>query len=102
MLSESARKIVELIQAIPAGRVSSYGQIAQMAGLPHGARQVAKILHSCSDKYHLPWHRVIGSSGKISLAMESGGAVQRDLLRAEGVRVSDSGKVDSSDFIWSL
>ena len=55
------------ISTIPRGRVATYGQIAHLAGKPWGARQVSWILHSQSGKYRLPWQRVIGAAGRISL-----------------------------------
>ena len=76
--------VIAIIKAIPCGNVLSYGQVAVLAGNPKAARQVARILHSMSQKHNLPWHRVIGSSGKISLTGEAG-ALQLKLLEGEGV-----------------
>ena len=45
----------------------TYGQIATLAGSPRGARQVVRVLHTLSEKYKLPWHRVINSKGEISI-----------------------------------
>ena len=77
--------IVQAILAVPAGRVASYARIASEAGIPNGARQVARVLHSCSDKYNLPWWRIIRSSGEIALPAASGGSLQKELLLQEGV-----------------
>ena len=74
--------ISKAIRQIPRGRVSTYGAIAKAAGYPRCARQVARALKLMKG---LPWQRVLGSGGRISLrgelAME-----QRFLLEAEGVR----------------
>jgi len=90
----------EVIAAIPAGRVATYGQVAHVAGKPWGARQVAWILHSQSGKYKLPWQRVIGANGRISLPPGRGLEEQRRLLRVEGVAVSRSGRIDLDKFRW--
>jgi methylated-DNA-protein-cysteine methyltransferase-like protein len=90
----------EMIAAIPAGKVATYGQIARLAGKPRGARQVSWILHSQSGKYRLPWQRVIGARGRISLPPGRGFFEQRRLLRQEGVNVDDRGRVDLKAFCW--
>jgi methylated-DNA-protein-cysteine methyltransferase-like protein len=96
---EPSRRIVDLIRSIPRGRVATYGQIAVMAGMPNGARQVARLLHSSSGKHRLPWHRVINASGGISLPAGSGGGLQRALLEKEGV-LFVRGKVDLRRHAW--
>jgi methylated-DNA-protein-cysteine methyltransferase-like protein len=93
-------KAKALIKRIPRGRVATYGQIACLAGFPGAARQVAWLLHSSSDKDRLPWHRVIGGRGRISLPRVRGFETQLRLLRAEGVEVSPSGRVDLGRFLW--
>jgi methylated-DNA-protein-cysteine methyltransferase-like protein len=91
---ESTLRILEAIRAVPAGRVSCYRDIAYAAGLPNGARQVARILHSLSDAENLPWHRIIKADGHIALGEGNGRELQISLLRAEGVKVSRNGTVD--------
>ena len=92
-MTETTQKIIEQILAVPRGKVSSYRDIAAKAGLPNGARQTVRVLHSMSEKYALPWHRIIRSDGRIALEGE-GRTLQIKLLRAEGVKVSAEGKVD--------
>jgi len=91
---DSTRRIMEQILAIPKGRVSCYRDIALKAGLPNGARQVVRVLHSLSKKYDLPWHRVIRADGSIALEQGAGRELQISLLCSEGVEVSAAGKVD--------
>ena len=74
-------KILAAIRTIPRGKVSTYGAIARAAGLPHGARQVARSLRNSFD---LPWHRVLGAGGEIKLRGDSA-LEQRFRLEAEGV-----------------
>jgi len=75
-------RIEEAIRRIPMGKVSTYGAVARAAGLPRGARQVAKVLHR---GFGLPWQRVLGAGGEIKLRGDSA-IEQRLRLEAEGVR----------------
>jgi len=84
-MQESSQRIITIIRRIPRGQVLSYGEVARRAGLANGARRVARILHSASEKRDLPWHRVVNAQGKISLA-GTAGQVQRRLLESEGVQ----------------
>ncbi|MGR9048320.1 MGMT family protein [Halobacillus faecis] len=78
------QRIIQIIHSIPKGRVMSYGQIAACAGNPRAARQVARALHSMSEKHELPWHRVVNAKGEIAVKDPSR---QRQLLEKEGVVV---------------
>lgn len=94
------KRIWETILDIPAGNVASYGQVAEIAGIPRGARQVAYALRHAPQELELPWYRVITASGK--LAFETGSAPfrrQRDLLAEEGVTMLN-GKVDMNTYRW--
>ena len=93
-------RVVEIIKQIPLGSVSTYGLIARFAGNPRAARQVARILHSLSEKEHLPWHRVINAKGEIVVGSELDREEQATLLRREGVDVSDEHRVDLGRFLW--
>jgi methylated-DNA-protein-cysteine methyltransferase-like protein len=86
-------RIVQAVKAIPAGKVSSYRDLAWAAGVPKGARQVVWTLHSVSRSRQIPWHRVIRADGYIALR-GADRELQIALLRGEGVEVSDSGRVD--------
>ena len=101
-MTESTIRIVEAIKAIPEGRVSSYRDVALAAGLPNGARQTVRVLHSISEKFNLPWHRVIRSNGTIALGEGTGRELQIELLRSEGVEVSGDGRVDMRRFVLPL
>jgi methylated-DNA-protein-cysteine methyltransferase-like protein len=97
-MTESTRRIMEQILAVPKGRVSCYRDIALKAGLPNGARQTVRVLHSLSEKHKLPWHRIIRANGSIALESGAGKELQISLLRAEGVEVSSAGRVDMGRF----
>lgn len=96
----SSERIIRLILAVPYGKVASYGQIAALAGLHNGARQVVRILHSSSGKYKLPWHRIVRSDGVIALSAESGGVLQKELLLSEGVTFKTNIQVDIKTHGW--
>jgi len=74
--------ISDAIRRLPRGRVSTYGAIAKAAGYPRCARHVGRVLKQVDG---LPWQRVLGSGGRISLRGELA-LEQRFLLEAEGVR----------------
>ncbi len=110
-----SERIILLIRSIPRGRVASYGQVAALAGAVNGARQVARLLHSSSEKRGLPWHRVLNAQGRISLPPGGGFELQKKLLEAEGVRFEGGtvarpgggtvarpgeGRVDLSKYGW--
>jgi methylated-DNA-protein-cysteine methyltransferase-like protein len=101
-MRELTRRIIELIKAVPAGRVTSYRDLAWAAGLPNGARQVVRVLHLFSQKENLPWHRVIRADGTIALPAGGGREEQIALLRAEGLTVSDIGRVGKNYFIFDI
>lgn len=100
MIPSFTVEAIELIRAIPQGRVATYGGIAAMAGSPRGARQVVRILHACSEKENLPWWRVVNREGRIALKPGYGYEEQRDLLEAEGVEFSATDRIDLSRFGW--
>lgn len=93
-------RIYETIRDIPCGCVASYGQIAEIAGIPRGARQVGWALRHAPGGCKLPWHRVITASGKI--AFEAGSAQyekQKKLLLREDVAVV-AGRIDMRRYRW--
>lgn len=99
-MSDIGDRIRAVLKAVPRGRVVSYSGAAARAGVPNGGRTTARILHACSDKDGLPWHRVIRSDGRIALAPGAGFEIQKGLLEAEGVEVSRDGRVDLGRFGW--
>jgi methylated-DNA-protein-cysteine methyltransferase-like protein len=94
------REVKAVLRRIPRGRVATYGQIAALAGRGRAARGVAWILHSSSDAAGLPWHRVIGGKGRISLRRGRGFEEQKRRLAAEGIAVGRSGRIDLKRYRW--
>ncbi len=99
-MSELYDKIYSVIRKIPRGKVATYGQIAKLAGLGPNARLVGYALHALTPEKRVPWHRVVGAGGKISLTGE-GYSIQRKLLEAEGVEFRDKGNIPLVRFGWS-
>ncbi|MDR0378089.1 MAG: MGMT family protein [Spirochaetaceae bacterium] len=97
-MNETTRRIVDRLLAVPPGRVACYRDVARAAGLPNGARQVVRTLHSLSESWALPWHRIIRADGSIALESCRGRETQIALLRSEGVQVSDAGRVDMAAY----
>jgi len=97
-----SQKVKQLIKAIPYGKIATYGQIASHAGNSRASRQVVRILHSCSEKDGLPWHRVINSKGRISLPPQDGYEVQKKLLKLEGVAFKENDSIDLDEFLWRI
>jgi methylated-DNA-protein-cysteine methyltransferase related protein len=90
-------RIEQVIRAIPRGKVSTYGGVAQAAGFPGAARQVAAILRR---GFGLPWQRVLGAGGAIKLAGDSA-IEQRLRLETEGVRFRGR-RVDMKAHEWKF
>ena len=92
--------IWKTVQKIPYGRVATYGQIACEAGMESHARLVGYALHAIPRGLEIPWHRVINSSGRISLPGLSARR-QKALLEKEGIQFSPAGKINLKVFQWS-
>jgi methylated-DNA-protein-cysteine methyltransferase-like protein len=99
----------EIVRQIPAGKVSTYGQIAAMIPPPQdmtqhdygafGARWVGGAMAACPEG--VPWQRVINSQGKISFRRGEGHNVQRQLLESEGVEFDERERVNLAVYGWS-
>jgi len=78
------------LASIPAGRVVSYGQLAEISGVPRGARWAARTLSQLPEGTTLPWHRVITATGRPGLAADCpSGTEQRLRLHEEGIRLTN-------------
>lgn len=74
------------LAAIPAGKVVSYGGLANLAGFPGRARQVGRCLKELPAGSELPWHRVVNSQRQISFPHDSAKyREQKQCLLSEGV-----------------
>ncbi|NVJ58920.1 MAG: MGMT family protein [Gammaproteobacteria bacterium] len=85
---------------IPEGRVASYGQVADLAGLPGRARLVGKVLRQSSPEHQLQWHRVLRSNGQLAFEKFSKQAQeQKELLLSENISIKNN-RVDLKVFQW--
>ena len=91
-------RIWQVLANIPRGKVATYGQVAELAGLSRGARQVGRVLAALPTESRLPWHRVVNATGRSSLP-DGAGRRQRQLLRDEGVSFR-RGRIDFSRCRW--
>lgn len=95
-------KIYEAVRKIPYGKVATYGQLATMAGNPHWSQIVGYALHVNPDPKNIRCYRVVNRFGNVSKAFAFGGEnAQIELLRGEGIEVSDDGTVNLEKFLWN-
>jgi methylated-DNA-protein-cysteine methyltransferase-like protein len=95
-------RIWSVVRKVPRGRVATYGQIAEVAGLEGHARQVGYALHNLPERSNVPWHRVVNAKGEISA--RTGGdshELQRMLLEAEGIEFDAKGRMDLKRYRWN-
>lgn len=94
-------KVIQIVKKIPYGKVTNYGTVATLAGIPRGGRLVGGVLHFNSDKFNLPWHRVINRNGFISTnCPEHMKKLQKALLEQEGIEVSSDFMIDLDKYGW--
>lgn len=87
--------IYAVVAKIPRGKVATYGEVAELAGKPLGHRVVARAMRTCPAR--LPWQRVVGRHdarrAKVAIGDPDHAALQRKLLKAEGVAFDDDGYI---------
>jgi methylated-DNA-protein-cysteine methyltransferase related protein len=95
-------RIYAVVRQIPYGKVATYGQVAELAGLVRGARVAGYALFRVTPDMDVPWQRVINAKGEISASPFRLGAdhLQRALLEAEGVTFNQQGKIDLNQYLW--
>ena len=97
--SKYREQVYKLVRRIPAGRVMTYGQIAELLGDGYTARTVGFVMHACGDD--TPWHRVINAQGGCSTR----GLVlphdkQQRMLEAEGVEFDSRDRCRLERYLW--
>ena len=99
MPSELYRKIYGITAQVPFGRVTTYGQIARLAGNPRLSRIVGCAMHAAPEG--LPCHRVLNQRGELCDAFAPlGRDTHRLLLEMEGVTFLPDGRVDMEKHMW--
>jgi methylated-DNA-protein-cysteine methyltransferase-like protein len=96
--SDFRSKVYELVAQVPYGRVTTYGDLAGLAGHANASRIVGGIAHYGPDD--LPWHRVVNRFGGLAAGFHGGREVQQQLLEAEGVRCANFVVDDFKDLRW--
>ena len=99
--------IYSVVLSIPAGTVATYGQVAEIAGLPGRSRQVGYAMSALKNRENdpryadVPWQRVVNHEGRIVIkGSEHGRFYQAELLREEGVEVSKELKINLDKYLW--
>jgi len=93
--------IYNIVSQIPRGRVATYGQIAELAGIPGQPRRVGYALSALPKGSNVPWHRVINAKGEISLRSAPGAqGLQKKLLRQEGIVFDKEARISLARFRW--
>ena len=87
--------VYAILKTIPAGKIMTYGQVAERLGNKNLARTVGNILHDNPDPTNIPCHRVVNAKGKVAEHYAFGGAdAQRTKLEAEGIVFEQNGRID--------
>ncbi|MDO5343540.1 MAG: methylated-DNA--[protein]-cysteine S-methyltransferase [Candidatus Saccharibacteria bacterium] len=84
-------RVYALMASLPEGRITTYGDLAAMAGHPYAARQVGAIAHG--SPIDLPWHRLVNARGGLAVGFPGGQEVQRQLLAQDGIQCDDEWRV---------
>lgn len=96
------QRVYAAVALIPAGRLATYGQIAELIGAWGCARQVGWALRRLPLPSALPWQRVVNAAGRIAMTPSREGSdwIQRELLLAEGIPVQPDGRLPLARFRW--
>ncbi len=95
----SFRQAIEQLMAlVPAGQVTTYGDLAALAGHPHASRIVGGIAHYGNPE--LPWHRLVNRAGGLATGYYGGRSLQAEHLQAEGVLCEGGRVVGFEELRW--
>ncbi len=93
-----AQRVEAIVAQIPRGRVMTYGQLAALAGSAYAARIVGGIAHFGDPD--LPWQRVVNKQGGLASGYPGGRDGHKQVLEAEGVKVTDDYYVPVGELLW--
>ena len=98
---DANHRIWQVVAAIPKGKVTTYGAVAQKAGMYRAARRVGLALRGLPTNTRIPWHRVVNAQGRISLHERSvSHNTQRSRLENEGIVFRTNGTIDLRKYGW--
>ena len=102
-MSDFFNRVYEVVKQVPMGKVTTYGDVARLAGSPRASRQVGWALHSNPQPGIIPCHRVVFKDGSLTDGFAFGGRdVQKAMLVEEGVQFSEEYKVDMNNCRWLI
>lgn len=94
--------VYAVVRLIPAGRVTSYGAIAEYLGMKGGARMVGWAMNGCHARNDVPAHRVLNKSGLLTGKHFFGSpTAMQERLEAEGIKVENDQVVELGKVFWS-
>jgi len=91
-----SEKCYAILQRVPRGKVTTYGELAKAAGSPNSARAVGKAMNKNPYAPCVPCHRVVGSDGRL-VGFASGLDEKTKMLEKEGIKIVE-GKIDLEIF----
>ena len=93
------RRVLSVVNQIPAGKVATYAQIAAHLGHPGASRAVGSALNKNPHLVTTPCHRVVCSDGRLC-GYARGESAKRQLLESEGVAVKDGKLLSLRRYLW--
>ena len=100
MENSFSQRVWELATLIPAGRVTTYGTIAKMAGAgPMASRSISGILSKAPNQKAIPWHRIVYAGGKVWLTNEHE-AKRRKMYKREGIEIDEKGRIKNFEDVF--
>lgn len=96
--SEFRTKVEALMAQVPAGKVTTYGDLAALAGHPYASRVVGGMAHYGNPE--LPWHRLVNRFGGLAAGYHGGRRAQKEHLEAEGVTCTNDIVDDFKERRW--
>ena len=95
------QKVIEVVQQIPYGKVTTYGAIAEFLGSKRSARMVGWALNSQKNNINIPAHRVVNRKGLLTGKTHFQGInLMQNLLESEGIKVVGNQIVDLEKYLW--
>ncbi len=92
-------RVLKLVVKIPAGRVTTYGELAKAIGQPQASRAVGNALNKNPELIKIPCHRVVRSDGTIGGYIK-GGLQKKKLLLKEGVEIRNNKIVQLENYFY--
>lgn len=92
------QSVYEIVREIPVGKVTTYGAIAALLGMPQCSRMVGRALKEIPEELAIPCHRVVNATGRLV----PGWVLQKQLLLAEAISFKANGCVDLKRCLWKM